>query len=148
MEKENKARVAVFGTFDMLHEGHKHFLRVAGKQGNSLFVVVAADENVDKIKGMPPCQNQAERMREVEKTGIADEVLPGKKEMGSCSMIEELKPDILCLGYDQKIPEECKEKIDKMKNDEVLDVIKISPHKPHMHKSSIKREGLTKTNKK
>ena len=43
-------KVMVFGTFDGIHDGHRHFLREAKKQGEELIVAVSKDEVVQKLK--------------------------------------------------------------------------------------------------
>ena len=42
-------RVAVFGTFDLLHKGHRFVLDQAEERGD-LFVVIARDSTVKTIK--------------------------------------------------------------------------------------------------
>ena len=57
----NKTRVLCCGTFDYLHPGHRSFIAQAAALGDELFVVVARDENVRRIKGHYPDQSQEER---------------------------------------------------------------------------------------
>ncbi|MFH1181685.1 MAG: adenylyltransferase/cytidyltransferase family protein, partial [Candidatus Woesearchaeota archaeon] len=54
------ATVMVFGTFDILHRGHEHFLRQAKKHGR-LIVVVARSSIVRKLKGKPPMFSERKR---------------------------------------------------------------------------------------
>jgi len=140
METKNQKKVVIFGTFDLLHDGHKHVIQEAKKEGDLLFVVVGTDKNVEKIKGRLPHNNQEERMHAVKDSGLADKVLLGNEDMESCSMIEELKPDVICLGYDQKVPEKFEEKIKAIEKD--VKIVKIDSHQPHIHKSSIIRKNL------
>ncbi|MHA1679090.1 MAG: adenylyltransferase/cytidyltransferase family protein, partial [Promethearchaeota archaeon] len=62
MVQENNKKVLCFGTFDILHPGHVSFLKQARKYGNYLVVVVARDENVKKIKGKYPLDNELKRI--------------------------------------------------------------------------------------
>jgi glycerol-3-phosphate cytidylyltransferase-like family protein len=61
--------VLVFGTFDLLHAGHRYLLR------------------------------QARRLREA---GLADEVRLSDPEPRSFALLAEVRPDLICLGHDQR----------------------------------------------
>ena len=63
-------RVLSCGTFDNLHPGHIAYLEQAAKLGNELCVVVARDENVKRIKGRYPEQNE-----EIRKKRLAQELV-------------------------------------------------------------------------
>ena len=111
-------KVLVFGTFDGLHEGHKDFFRQAlrvaslpqGKLQNLeksyLIVVVGRDSTAQKTKNKLPKFNEQERLKVVQNSGLVDEARlgneapPGEK-LDPYKIIEEIKPDIICLGYDQ-----------------------------------------------
>jgi cytidyltransferase-like protein len=140
MKAKDRKRVVVFGTFDLLHDGHKHFFREARKEGDKLFVVVARDDNVKKIKGRLPHEEQEERIDRIRASGLADEVYLGKDDMESCDMIIELQPDVICLGYDQNIPEMFEEKVRSLGKD--VKIVRIDAHEPHVHKSSIIRKRI------
>ncbi len=93
-------RILAAGTFDHLHKGHKHYLEMASKLGDELYVVVARDSNVIKIKNIEPTHNQEERKKAVENLPYVTEAIIGNK--GDLyKIIEELKPDIIAMGYDQ-----------------------------------------------
>lgn len=95
-------KVLVFGTFDILHPGHKYFLIQAKKHGNLLFVVVARDLTVKQIKKEFPVNNETERLKAVQVLGYVNKAMLGSTDMDKYKIIEEIKPDIICLGYDQK----------------------------------------------
>jgi len=42
--------VMTFGTFDIVHPGHIHFLQQAKTYGDRLITIVARDMNVQKFK--------------------------------------------------------------------------------------------------
>ncbi len=112
-------RVLVFGTFDGLHEGHKSFLKQARAEGGYLVVVIGRDATVMKTKGRLPKFNEEERKDAVIASGLADEVRLGTKapvgeKLNPYKVIEDIKPDVICLGYDQThftalLPEKLKE---------------------------------------
>lgn len=92
----------VFGTFDMLHEGHLDLFRQARALAPDahLIVSVARDSAVVRIKGQAPRRSEEERRALVEACPIVDEAVLGD-ESGYVSHIAEAKPDIIALGYDQ-----------------------------------------------
>jgi FAD synthetase len=93
--------VLTFGTFDILHEGHKHYLEEALSYGDKLVVVIALDKTVFQVKGKLPRNNQDQRKRQVEALNIADRVVLGHSG-DKHRIIEEINPDVIALGYDQK----------------------------------------------
>ncbi len=95
-------RILVFGTFDNLHTGHKFFLNEAQNRGE-LFVSVGLDDTVEKIKGKRPKQSQEERIRTIQKEFPQAQVSLGDRE-NYLKPIKDLKPDLILLGYDQKLP--------------------------------------------
>ena len=94
-------KVMVFGTFDGLHLGHISFLKQAREPGDELIAVIARDENVEKIKGHLPNFSEKERLKILQKSKLVDKVI-----LGSLSdpyqVIKKNKPNVICLGYDQK----------------------------------------------
>src|SRR3989338_7664861 len=126
--------VIAAGTFDVLHEGHRFFLSEAKKQGDSLIVIVARDEHVKQFKGIVPHHSEAERIKSVQSTGIADEVVLGKQ--GSIfDILAELKPDVICLGYDQGVKEDVL-KAELQKRHLNASIIRLQAFKPDVYKSS------------
>ena len=103
-------KVLVFGTFDGLHKGHLDFFRQAlrsaqGKLQNTekpyLFVVVGRDLTVQKVKNRLPKFNEQERLKEIQNCDLVSEARLGNEGNNPYKVIEEIKPDIICLGYDQ-----------------------------------------------
>ncbi len=87
------------GTFDLLHMGHIYFLKEAKKQGDRLVVVVATDTTVRKLKHEPVNPEQT-RLNLIKELQIVDEAYLGYEE-DMYQIVEEIKPDIITLGYDQ-----------------------------------------------
>jgi len=127
-------RVVCAGTFDHLHLGHVDFLRQAKVLGDKLIVIVARDKNVKRIKNIIPEHDENQRKENVEKTGIADKVVLGLNEKDIFIILEKLKPDIIALGYDQRVNEESISK--RLPN---CKVIRLKPFKPEKYKSSYFR---------
>lgn len=94
--------VLVFGTFDKLHPGHRWFLREAKKHGDRLVVVVARDHNVKKVKQRQPSQSEQERLVQIQAVPEVDEARLGLEDYSKKEqVIDEIKPAVICLGYDQ-----------------------------------------------
>lgn len=99
---EQKKTVMVFGVFDLLHNGHRHFLSEAKRLGTKLIVVLAKDIVVQKLKGKLPRHSLSKRRQNLEAEKLADEVVTGDKKVGSWNVIRKNLPDVIALGYDQK----------------------------------------------
>ncbi|MBS3122699.1 adenylyltransferase/cytidyltransferase family protein [Candidatus Woesearchaeota archaeon] len=127
-------KVLIFGTFDKLHKGHIYFIRKASEIVSDavLYIVVARDENVRKLKNKEPRDNEITRLMNVYMLGIAKKVILGDNN-DFFFAIKEHKPDIICLGYDQE-DQGLAEYIKKHKLK--INVIKIDAFEPETYKSS------------
>src|SRR5258708_7427617 len=94
-------KVLVFGTFDGLHQGHKDFFRQAKEHGDFLVVVVGRDSTIIKTKSRLPKFNETERLKAVQECEWVSEARLGNEGSNPYKIIEEIQPDIICLGYDQ-----------------------------------------------
>jgi FAD synthetase len=93
--------VMMGGAFEIIHPGHVHALSEARGLGNTLVVVVATDESVEKNKGRPPVTDQALRVGLISSIRQVDLALPGNK--GSIyEILSRIRPDVVALGYDQR----------------------------------------------
>ena len=140
----DKTKVLLAGTFDIIHKGHLDLFRQAKEYGDKLIVIVARDLNVKKLKGKNPLHNENQRKADLEKIGTIDEVL-----LGSLSdpykRIEEIRPDVICIGYDQGFfAEKLEDELTKRKINS--EVIRLEAHKPHKYKSSKIKKNIIKEN--
>jgi FAD synthetase len=92
-------KVMATGTFDLLHMGHIFYLKEAKKLGDTLVVVVATDSTVRKLKH-EPITPQNVRLGLIKELKIVDEAFLGR-DNDMYGIVEEIKPDIIALGYDQ-----------------------------------------------
>ena len=92
----------VFGTFDMIHEGHKDLFRQARALDPEpyLIVSIARDKSVERIKGAKPRNSEDARLEAVKNQPGIDDVVLGDAE-GHMHHIQTCNPDIIALGYDQ-----------------------------------------------
>jgi cytidyltransferase-like protein len=94
--------VMLGGAFEIIHPGHIAAVSEARSMGNTLVVVVATDENVEKNKGRPPVTSQAQRVKLVSSLRQVDLALAGNK--GSIfDILLRVRPDVVALGYDQRL---------------------------------------------
>lgn len=128
-----------FGVFDGVHEGHRHFLKEARALGNFLIVAVAQDHIVEHLKGHLPKLNLSERFAHLKEEDGVDEVIIGDHELSTWEVVRKYKPDIIALGYDQKLLKEDLEMHVK-EFDWPLELKEISAYEPDKYHSSILNE--------
>lgn len=127
-------KVMVFGTFDLLHPGHEYVLSEAGKRGD-VTVVVARDANVQKMKNLKTAQSEDERADAIRKKFPSYDVRLGNS-TDFLAPLREVKPDLILLGYDQKLPPHVTEA------DLGATIERLAALEPHKHKSSLKRKEV------
>jgi FAD synthetase len=125
-------RIILFGTFDHLHPGHNFVLDEAQKRNGEVYIVVARDSNVEKIKGRKPDQSEEERMKAIADAYPSFTVLLGA-EHDMMARLREVKPDLILMGYDQKLPPGVSEK------DLGVPVERLKAFEPEKYKSSLRR---------
>ncbi len=122
------------GTFDIIHKGHLYYLTQAKKYGKELIVVVARDKTSEAFKGRMPINNERKRLKAVKKLKIVNKAVLGHH--GNIfDIIEEIKPDVICLGYDQKIAVQDLRKELKKRGIRAK-VVRLEAYKPYIYKSS------------
>lgn len=93
-------KVITYGTYDLLHHGHVALLKRAKALGDYLIVGVTADA-FDKERGkLNVSQSLAERIENVRKTGIADQIIVEEYEGQKISDIQKYEVDIFTVGSD------------------------------------------------
>ncbi len=132
-------KVMVFGTFDILHEGHRNLFLQAKQHGDYLIAVVATDKNTVEIKKRSPMHNEQERLETVQAEFNVDLAVVGD---GSdpYKVIVEHRPDIICLGYDQHncFEEKLANKLKEYKLNVLL--VRLNPYQADTYKSSLLRK--------
>lgn len=124
-------RVLVFGTFDDFHPGHRFFLRRAGRRG-VLFIVVARDATVRRLKKRSPLHNESERRAVLTRAFPKAHVRLGHPS-NFLMPVRDVQPDRIFLGYDQSLPPGVR------RADLPCPVRRLPAFKPHVHKSSLRR---------
>jgi len=88
------------GVFDIIHPGHIHTLNSAKRLGDVLVVVVATENTAQKMKKRKPLHNQEQRRDLVKSLSMVDLCVIGH-EGDIFKTVEQIKPEIVALGYDQ-----------------------------------------------
>ena len=132
-----QTRVMVFGTFDGLHKGHLNFFQQARNfmKNSFLIVSIARDKNVIKIKGKSPFLNEKRRIVLVKKSKLANKVVLSGIKNHIPHIVKE-NPDIIALGYDQKVY--IKNLRKDLKNKGILvKIIRLKPYKEKIYKNHL-----------
>jgi cytidyltransferase-like protein len=123
-------KAIVFGVFDGLHEGHKSFLRQAASKCDQLTVVVTVPEIVQALKNRVPKYSYADRFAAIQAFDKELKVVPSDAVLGEWSVLENLRPDMVFLGYDQQAIATELEKLG-------VPFTFLTSHEPERYKSSI-----------
>jgi cytidyltransferase-like protein len=134
---ENIKTVAIFGTFDGIHEGHRDFIRQAREYGEQLVAIVARDTTVEKLKNKLPLHDEKERIKMLLEIPEIDLVLLGDVEEGTYKALMEVNPSVVYLGYDQQALSDNIKKAMKEGIVPKVELILGKPHKPESMHSSI-----------
>ena len=119
-------KVMATGTFDLLHTGHIYYLKEAKKLGDKLVVVVATDSTVRRLKH-EPINPEEVRLNLIKELKLVDEAYLGHED-DMYKIVEEIKPDIIALGFDQ-IHDEDKIKSELKKRKLSADVARLTEFK-------------------
>lgn len=137
LKEAGKTRIMVFGTFDMIHSGHRNFFMQARKLAKRpyLIVSIARDKNVLRIKGSLPRFSQYERLRIVKSIPDVDEAVVGGYRDHLPHIIK-AQPEIIGIGYDQVayvkgLRQQLKEHGLNVR------VVRLKPYKVHRYKTSL-----------
>jgi len=143
-----KKVVLASGVFDLLHLGHVKFLEEAKKAGGpdaQLVVVVARDSTVEKTKGRKPIMVENQRRALVESLRVVDRAVLGYENLDIGEVIENIKPDVIALGYDQE--DMMKQVLDYVNKNKInVEIVRVGKfgEKPLDSSSRIKQEIIDK----
>lgn len=95
-------RVLACGTFDCLHPGHRFFLRETLQWGE-VFVIVARDSTVLRVKGVLPQETEHVRLAKLREAFPDVHFLLGHP-TDFLAPVRAVHPDLILFGYDQALP--------------------------------------------
>lgn len=120
---ENEGRkVLTGGVFDILHSGHIKFLEKCKSFGEKLIVVIANDKTAKERK-RKPINSAKKRAEIIKKLKMVDEVIIGGEDW--IETVKKVKPDIIIVGYDQKIDEKTMESEIMQRTGEMIPVYRL-----------------------
>jgi FAD synthetase len=131
-------RVMVFGTFDNLHPGHLNYFKQARQFGEEVIIIIARDQNVLRIKGRAPQENERIRLRHVRRV-LKESGGRGQAVLGSLTnqwlVLKKYRPEVIALGYDQRVD------LPRLKSEIVKFLLfckikRLKPYHPEKYKSS------------
>ncbi|MFW9771004.1 MAG: adenylyltransferase/cytidyltransferase family protein [Promethearchaeota archaeon] len=96
-----KKKILVAGTFDIVHPGHIFLINEAAKMGD-VYVIVATDKNRKLYSGETPMIPEQQRLEVVKSIKNVKEARLGRHDNDTLKTVEEINPDIILLGPDQK----------------------------------------------
>ncbi|MBY9011458.1 MAG: FAD synthase [Candidatus Lokiarchaeota archaeon] len=94
-------KVLIAGTFDLLHPGHIYLINEAAKMGD-VYVIVATDKNRKIYSGDSPVIPEKQRLEVISSVKNVKEARLGRSDNDTLKTVEEINPDIIFLGPDQK----------------------------------------------
>lgn len=133
-------KVLVFGTFDILHDGHVFLLEFARRQGDRLIASIAHDDVVFRLKKHFPQNNMHVRVANVKEKKLVDDAHVGDSELGVWSIIHTYKPDTIVVGYDQHVLYEALTQYQKT-NDVSYSLVRALSYKGDTLHSSLLQEN-------
>ena len=125
-----------FGAFDVLHAGHRHFIGESMRHGRALTVVVARDASILRLKGHVPLYSEEVRCATVQEAFPTVQVILGDTE-DFYAPLRAVRPDVVCLGYDQRYDAEVFERLFPE-----IAVVRIDAYQPDIFKSSLLKASL------
>ena len=94
-------KVLIAGTFDLLHPGHLYLIQEAAKMGD-VYVIVSTDKNAEKFKNYQIIVPEDQRLEVIKNIKNVKEARLGRSDNDTLKTVEEIDPDIILLGPDQK----------------------------------------------
>ena len=126
--------VLVAGKFDVLHPGHLALFEAARKLGDRFIVVVAKDSTIKERFGFEATYSEDVRKQFLDALSIVDEAIIGNSG-DEMEVLLSVKPEIVCLGYDQPIDE--KRVLEFAKSHDLkLEVVRLPAFGEDLFKSS------------
>ena len=99
--KKIAKKILIAGTFDIIHPGHLYLINEAAKLGD-VYVIVATDMNRKIYSGEIPIIPENQRLEVITSIKNVKEARLGRSDNDTLKTVEEINPDVILLGPDQK----------------------------------------------
>ena len=137
----------LFGTFDLIHPGHRHFFQQARSLAKNSFLIVslARDKNSTRIKGKIPSSGESDRLKRIKALPEVDKAVLGAIGDHIPHIVKE-RPEIIALGYDQSAY------VGGLRSALAaaglkVKIVRMKPHLPNKYKTSIILQSKNKKSK-
>ncbi|MFX1410486.1 MAG: adenylyltransferase/cytidyltransferase family protein [Promethearchaeota archaeon] len=144
-----KKKILIAGTFDILHPGHIFLINEAAKLGD-VYIVVATDKNRELYSGEAPIVPEQQRLEIMKSIKNVKDAKLGRHDNDTLKTVEELNPDIILLGPDQKFSIEKLQNALKLKGLNHIEVRRLEKYydKFQLHSSSLIKKKIIENYKK
>lgn len=136
--KTRKNYVLTFGTFDLVHEGHKFFLESAKRYWDVLVTILATDKSIEKFKNVKPMNSIEKRKEDLHKLWVSD-IIWVWDENNPLKWIELYSPCVVCLWYDQIW---YSNELAEYKKQYNIEIVRLPSFKADIYKSSKLKKDL------
>ena len=139
----------IAGTFDLLHPGHIYLVNEAAKMGD-VYVIVATDQNRKLYSGESPVIPENQRLEVMMSIKNVKEARLGRSDNDTLKTVEEINPDIILLGPDQKYDQETLKQglVEKGLNNIIVKRLDTYYDKYELHSSSLIKKKIIEQYKK
>jgi len=140
-------KVLIAGTFDILHPGHVFLINEAAKLGE-VHVIVATDRNRALYSGQIPVIPEQQRLELIKNIKNVKNARLGRYDNDTLKTVEEINPDIILLGPDQKFSVEKLSNALKMKGLNDIEVKRLEKYydKYELHSSRLIKQKIIEQN--
>ncbi len=141
-------KVLIAGTFDLVHPGHIYLINEAAKLGD-VYVIVATDKNRELYSGETPIVPEEQRLAVIKSIKNVKDAKLGRHDNDTLKTVEEIKPDIVLLGPNQKYSIETLRKglIDIGLNKVEVKKLEVYFKKYELHSSSLIKQKIIEKSK-
>jgi len=138
-----KKRVLIAGTFDLIHAGHIFLINEAAKLGD-VFVVVATDKNREMFSGERPIITQEQRLEVIKSIKNVKDARIGRNDNDTLKTVQDINPDIILLGPDQRYSIEILKKELKKRGLSTIKIKRLESYydKYELHSSSLIKKKI------
>lgn len=139
----------IAGTFDLLHPGHIYLINEAAKMGD-VYVIVATDQNRKLYSGESPIIPENQRLEVMMSVKNVKEARLGRSDNDTLKTVEEISPDIILLGPDQKYDQETLKQglVEKGLNNIIVKRLDTYYDKYELHSSNLIKKKIIEQYKK